>query len=80
MPRYFFSCDGAQVFTDQDGTELPDLHAARVQAVQNAGEILKDHAESFSDYPRWRMAVSDETGRVLFRLNFSIEQEPAASA
>ena len=72
--RYFFSCEGAQHFDDADGTELDGDHSAMVQAIQNAGEILTDHAQAFSVTPFWRMTVSDETGRVAFRLNFTIDQ------
>ncbi len=72
--RYFFSCEGAQTFHDSDGTNLVDDHCAMMQAIQNAGEVLTDHAAAFSETPFWRMTVSDETGRVAFRLNFSIDQ------
>ena len=66
MPRYFFSCHGAQTFDDKIGTELPDLMSAKVQAFENAGEIFKDHAERFAEDPRWRMMISDEGGEVLY--------------
>jgi hypothetical protein len=77
MPRYFFSCEGAQSFDDQEGTELDGPHEARIQAIENAGEIIRDHAESFSARPRWRMTVSDDQGTALFHLHFSVEQARA---
>jgi hypothetical protein len=80
MPRYFFSCDGALDFDDADGTELPDLSSARIQAIENAGEILRDGAECFAECPRWRMTVTDEQGQVMFRLHFSVEQAQTGAA
>jgi hypothetical protein len=77
MPRYFFSCEGAQTFTDERGTELPDARCAWVQAIQNAGEVMRDHALDFAKNPRWRVTVADEAGEVLFTLHFSAEEGTA---
>ena len=66
MPLYFFNCEGAQNFRDAEGTELPDLGAARIQAVRNAAEVLDDHAEAFADHPDWRIFVTDEAGATVF--------------
>lgn len=79
MPRYFFSCEGAQTFTDQQGTELADLRCAWIQAIENAGQVLKDHAQSFLNNPQWRMRVTDERGGVLFTLHFNAEEGPAGA-
>jgi hypothetical protein len=74
MTRYYFSCEGAQTFEDGEGTELADDHCAMMQAILNAGEVLTDHVSAFSKTPYWRMTVSDASGRVAFRLHFTIEQ------
>jgi hypothetical protein len=74
MPRYYFNCEGAQNFTDQDGTELESFEEARFQAITNAGEILRDHADRFAEAPRWRLFVVDETGRTVFVIHFSAEE------
>lgn len=71
MPRYFFSCEGAQTFTDLDGTELADRRAAELEAIRNAGEILSDHAEAFANNPWWRLTVTDEAGQAVFVLHFT---------
>ena len=78
MPRYFFSCRGAQNFDDRIGTELPNLMAAKVQAFENAGEIFKDHAERFALDPRWRMMISDEAGEVLFSVTVEADAMSAS--
>ena len=41
MPRYFFdSCDGDDVARDPEGQDLPDLEAARHEAVASARELI----------------------------------------
>lgn len=79
MPRFFFSCEGAQTFTDQQGTELSDLRSAWIQAIENAGQVLKDHAACFVNDAEWRMKVTNEQGDVLFTLHFSAEEGTAGA-
>jgi hypothetical protein len=42
MPRYYFHVKDGHTSPDREGTELPDLNAARRSAVALSGEILKD--------------------------------------
>ncbi|MER9120211.1 hypothetical protein NKJ55_13150 [Mesorhizobium sp. M0106] len=43
MPRIFFDfTDNGQVFPDVEGTDLPDLEAAKQEAVRALVEITKD--------------------------------------
>ncbi|PJI54105.1 hypothetical protein CTI14_19555 [Methylobacterium radiotolerans] len=63
MPRYFIDLhDGANLVRDRDGFDLPDLAAARAQAVR----ILTRLAQGLTD-PMERqdyvIAVRDEQGR-----------------
>ena len=44
MPRYYFHIEDHRTYVDQVGVELPDLHAARDEAVSAAGQILRDGA------------------------------------
>lgn len=72
MPRYFFHIDDGVSIPDPIGTELPDLTAARFEAVRASGAILEDLDGDFwkSGSP-WVMAVTDESGHLLFSLHFS---------
>ena len=45
MPRYFFHVDNGEFIPDETGTELPDLYAARREAVRSAGEMIDDVQE-----------------------------------
>ena len=72
MPRYFFHVVDGYESLDKEGTELPDLTAARNEAVTMSGQILRDGggATLWSGTP-WRLWVTDGTGATLFTLSFS---------
>ena len=70
MPRFFFHvCDGED-YVDLQGTELPDLTAARQEAVRFAGSLLAEHHERFWATGEWRLRVADERDLTLFDLTF----------
>jgi hypothetical protein len=62
MPRYFFTTADGIREPDIDGTELPDVATARVEAIKFAGEVLSDHPEIIWDGEDFRVEVSDENG------------------
>jgi hypothetical protein len=70
MPRYFFQVDDGFSTRDEAGTELPDIFAAQDEAIRFSGERLRDMGGKFWDGTAWNLAVTDETGRVLFTLRF----------
>jgi hypothetical protein len=47
MPRYFIHVHDGTSMIDDEGTELPDLTAARLAAVRLSGELLRDHPDQF---------------------------------
>jgi hypothetical protein len=76
VPRYFIDLhDGTNLVRDQTGVDLPDLAAARDQAVRMMTRI----AQGLSD-PQVRqdyvIAVRDEQGTVRLRLRLSYDVEP----
>ena len=70
MPRYFFNIDGES--PDGDGLELPDIAAARAEAVRAAGEMLRDWD---GDLPgnQWTMVVN-EADRPVLTLQFRAKE------
>ena len=78
MPRYHFSIYDGVSLPDHDGTELPDLQAARQEAIRFAGKIIADEARTLSLGEDWRMEVTDGSGMLLFRLDFVVTASPAA--
>ncbi|MGU3330310.1 DUF6894 family protein [Methylobacterium mesophilicum] len=76
MPRYFIDLhDGTEVAHDRDGYELPDLAAARTQAVR----IMTRIAQGFTDQPGrqdYVAAVRDADGAVRWRFRLSLDADP----
>ncbi len=76
MPRYFFDVHDGTSLPDPEGTELPDRHAMRSEAIRMAGQILDDLDGRFQG-GEWTMKVRDDSGRVVMTLRFSVtEHEP----
>jgi hypothetical protein len=62
MPRYYFELADGGRESDDRGTELPDLDAARLAAIVFAGEYISDHPEVVVDRRSLRVLVTDEAG------------------
>ena len=75
VPRYFIDIhDGAHLVRDRDGFDLPNLAAARAQAVR----IMTRIAQGFADAPDrqdYVVAVRDADGLVFLRLRMSLDVE-----
>jgi len=59
--------------------ELPDIAAARREAVRFAGELLIDSEGSFQG-EEWVVTVTDDSGLVLFTINVLWTAAPALTA
>jgi hypothetical protein len=71
MPRYFFhirSSDG--IIQDPDGTELPDIDAARMEAELSARDLLADLLRQGIRLDGQMFEISDSDGKVLETLPF----------
>jgi hypothetical protein len=77
VPRYFIDLhDGANLVRDHEGYDLPDLAAARAQAVR----ILTRLAQGLTDPVERQdfiIAVRDADGQVRLRLRLSYDVEPS---
>ncbi|TPI12462.1 hypothetical protein FJW06_17030 [Mesorhizobium sp. B4-1-3] len=72
MTRFYFHVDNGTFTPDPDGVDLPDLDAARVEAVRAAGEMINDNKQSFWQHMTpWIMNVTDDANRLLFTLQFA---------
>jgi hypothetical protein len=76
MPRFYFHVDDGHLIPDRDGFVLPDLQAARAEAIAAAGEMIRDLRGKLSA-PGWRMDVTDDAGRPVLTLRFSAEEHGA---
>jgi hypothetical protein len=63
--RYFFHTADGSRDRDTDGTELPDLAAARRQAIIYAGDCMSDDPGILGDRD-FRVEVTDENDLMLF--------------
>ncbi|SDA14694.1 hypothetical protein SAMN02799622_01180 [Methylobacterium sp. UNC378MF] len=76
MPRFFIDLhDGTDIVRDRDGYDLPNLEAARSQAVK----IMTRIAQSLSDEPGRQdfiAAVRDDAGVVRLRFRLSLDAGP----
>jgi len=78
MPRFYFHVDDDRTVLDQEGTDLPDVEAARHEAITTAGEMLQDGSGYviWSGKP-WRMWITDQPSaesKPLFTLRFSASE------
>ena len=77
MPRYFIDLhDGSNLVRDREGFDLPDLAAARAQAVRIMTRIAQGLVDGAGreDYV---LAVRTEDGVVRLRMRMSLDFDPA---
>lgn len=71
MPRFFFHIrDGAKLIEDPDGSDLPDLAAAREEASQSARAILAEKLKAGEVLDGQRFEITNAEGVVLVILPF----------
>lgn len=78
MPRYFFDVNDDQGYHDLQVTELPDLEAARSQALRTFGETLKKRATSNSK--EWLIDITDDARQSMLKLTFSLSETRGEAA
>ena len=80
MARYFFHSEDGRPRTDDEGTELPSLAAARVEAVRVMGDILKEEPDQVLATGSLRLTVTDKTGLIYFALDLAATDAAAGQA
>jgi hypothetical protein len=72
MPLYFFHIkEGDEVLHDEEGSDYPDLQAARGEAIEGIRQIVGDAVMSGSPLGLDReMHVADDAGDTLLKLMF----------
>ena len=73
MPRYFFSLENEQADRDEEGTELPNDHDARIAAIQYIAQHLKDDPDAIWDGHRLSVLVDSESHERLMRVEVKSE-------
>lgn len=66
MPRFFFHIDRQDsIITDEEGSELPNLHVAQREALVSLRQLVTDVQRGKSVVDVARINVADATGQVL---------------
>ena len=72
MPMYYFNLNDGDTISDIDGTDLPDLGAARIHATGVARELTSNGGSILTQsWSGWTMSVQDKHGTELFSLTMS---------
>ena len=79
MARYFFHSEDGEFVRDEEGTELRDIAAARVEAVKVAAEILHERPDELWEHQAWRLIVTDDRDLTLFTIEVSAQPSAAMS-
>jgi hypothetical protein len=80
MAGYYFTAEDGQCFPDDEGTDLPNLEAAKREAVGFMVDSLRGRPEMLWDGLTWRVTVTDERHMVLFIIDVSALLSPATGS
>jgi hypothetical protein len=66
MPRFFFNIrEGAEFSRDLEGQDLPDVEAARREAISSSREMLSERMLHGGSLNHRQIEIADETGHVV---------------
>jgi len=72
MPRYFFNVViGAETISDLEGTDLPDLDAARDEALKDARSLMSAAVLEGLDISGRSIHICGEAGDVVLKVAFA---------
>jgi hypothetical protein len=75
MPRYFFDTyDGENFVSDENGLELADIDAAKLEAQRALPDMVRDALPN-SNFRSFVVNIRDETGQAVIRLALSLVVE-----
>jgi len=73
MSLYFFHVKDGQDYIDGTGTECATLVDVRSEELHAAGTMLRELGPEFWRSPVWSMRVTDLSGEMVLKLNFSVD-------
>jgi len=80
MATFYFHIRNGYDQPDEVGEVLPDIAAARRQAVQVLSEMLSEQPDRFWGEGQLEVVVADETNLTLFVLNVTATPAPSVGA
>jgi hypothetical protein len=80
MPRFYFNIRrAAEVVSDEEGLDLPDMAAVREEAVTTIRELIADKIRTFGKVDFLGLDVTDDGGRLVLSMpvldTFEIEPD-----
>jgi hypothetical protein len=79
LARYNIEVRTESHVADTTTLELEDLTKLRLEVARFVGELLRDHASQIWLDQDWRVDVTDGSGLILFIMNVSAQDVPAAA-
>ena len=74
MPQYFFHIRQDGYSSDHaEGLEFPDKETARKEAAAVCADMMRGIVGRIASRPEWRLDVTDEAGKLLFRFKFEAQ-------
>lgn len=70
MPRFLFHLYNDEITRDEEGLELPDMDAARAEALKAARALIGEEARLGKVNLSHRIEVEDEIGLPCFTIRF----------
>jgi hypothetical protein len=72
MPMFFFNLnDGSVTLPDDVGRDLPDLDAARREALADVVDVMRTDFKMIDrNWTTWSLRICDEAGNVLAEIPF----------
>ena len=77
MPIFYFHVENGHRALDEDGTDLADVAAARLEGARVLGDLLQDRPSELFETGNLRLRVADQSGLDLFVLDLSATAAPA---
>jgi hypothetical protein len=72
MPTFYFNIMTAdEVIEDREGTDLPDLQAARIEAIEDARLLMSHSILLGNDVSGWSVQIIDDQSEVVLLLPFT---------
>ena len=71
MLRFYFHTENGKSFTDDVGTEPPDLDAARSEVLKVIGRVAADNSAGFWAHQTLKLFVADHSGMILVTLELT---------
>ena len=71
MPRYYFHLHNGATARDEEGRELPDLNAARQEAIRAARELMGEDIKEGLLRLGHRIEIGDENGAEVLVVPFA---------